>query len=139
MSNRYLTPTERFAWVFLQSLWVGGVWISLLIIFPAIGKTFLSPILVYDVIAQIEFKVIAAVAVCVSLQLFMFFRVSTYKQLYKSLIGIGMIIVLVLSVIFLTMHHFHLFDYKLQGMLFIAIALLGLFFTLLVPPWLHKQ
>lgn len=138
MSNKYLTPTERFAWVFLQSLWVGGVWISLLIIFPAIGKTLLSPILVYDVIAQIESKVIATVAVCVSLQLFMFCRVSTYKQLYKTLMGIGMIIVLVLSVTFLTMHHFHLFDYKLRGMLFIVIALLGLFFTFLFPPWLHK-
>ncbi len=139
MSNKHLTPIERFTGAFLQSLWVGGIWISLLVIFPALGQTILAPILVHDVVAHVEPRVVFVILICVICQLFLFLKINSYRMLFNSAMGIGLILVFLLSGIFLVLDYLHLFGYRLRGMLYIMLALLGLFLTFHLPPWLQKQ
>lgn len=139
MPNKHLTAIERFAWAFLQTLWVGGIWISLLIIFPAIGQTILAPILVHDVVAQVEPRIIIVVLVCAFSQLCLFLKVSNCQALFKTSMGLGLVIILFFSIIFLIMYYLGFLDYRLRSVLYIIIALMGLFFTCLLPPWLQKH
>lgn len=139
MSSKRLNSVERFAWALLQSFWVGGIWLTLLIIFPSIGKSLSAPILIYGVIADLEPQIIIFVMVCTVLQLGLFFKISGFTCLFKQLIGSGLLAVLLVTIIFLVLHYFGMLSYKMRGFLYIVTAFLGLFLTFLLPPWLSKQ
>lgn len=134
-----LNSVERFAWAFLQSLWVGGIWVTLLIIFPTLNKSILAPLLAYSVIAELEPRIILLALVCIFLQLCLFFKAAGFSAVYKIAIGRTMALVLLLSGAFLIINSAELLDYKIRGLLYLAIALLGLLLMLQMPPWLQKQ
>ncbi|MFD1261549.1 hypothetical protein [Entomomonas asaccharolytica] len=139
MSNKRLNSVERFAWAFLQSLWVGGIWITLLVIFPTINQSVLAPILAYNVIAELEPRIVLIILVCVVLQLYLFIKTSGFNSLFKSSIGLTILAVLLSAIVFLGVNNIGLLGYKLRGFLYFAIALLGLFLMFHLPPWLQKQ
>lgn len=139
MSNKRLNSVERFAWAFLQSLWVGGIWITLLVIFPTLNKSILAPILAYNVIAELEPRIVLIILVCVILQLYLFIKTSDFGSLFKSSIGLAILAVLLAAIVFLGVNSLGLLGYKLRGFLYFVIALLGLFLMFHLPPWLQKQ
>lgn len=130
---------ERFTWAFLHSLWVGGIWISLLVIFPSLGQTILAPILVYDVVAHVEPRMVFVIFLCVACQLLLFIKINSMAALLKSAMGIGLTLVFLFAAGFLVLHYLHMLDYRLRGMLYLIIAMLGFLLTFLLPPWLQKQ
>lgn len=138
MSNKSLNTVERFSWALLQSFWVGGIWLTLLIVFPSIGKSLYTPILAHGVIADLESRVIAFIAACTILQFGLFLKVSGLRSLCKSLIGLGLLTVLIIVCVFLVLNYLGLLNYKVRGFLYILTAFFGLFLTFLAPPWLQK-
>lgn len=134
-----LNSVERFAWAFLQSLWVGGIWLTLLIVFPTLNKSILAPILAYSVVAELEPRIVLLALVCAFLQLCLLIKITGFNTLFKTTTGCTIAIVLLLSIVFLIMDNIELLDYKIRGSLYLTIALLGLFLMFQLPPWLKKQ
>lgn len=140
MSNKKrLNSVERFSWALLQSFWVGGIWSTLLIVFPTIGKSLFTPILAQGVIADLEPRIITFIVVCTTLQLGLFFKVVGFRPLFENPVGLGLLLVFMISVTFLILNYLGLLNYKGRGYLYIITAFLGLFLTFLLPPWLQKQ
>ena len=137
--KKRLNSVERFSWALLQSFWVGGIWLTLLIVFPTIGKSLSAPILAYGVIADLEPRIITFIVVCTFLQLGLFLKVSGIRLLFKSSVGIGLLAVFLVTTTFLALNYLGLLNYKGRGFLYMITAFLGLFLTFFLPPWLQKQ
>lgn len=134
-----LNHIERFSWVLLQSLWVGGIWISILVVYPALNKSLLAPILVYGVIAELGPKIILATVVCSLLQLILFVKGAGLVALIKTPIGQSLLLVLLAGLIFLLLHTQQMLGYRVHAFLYVAIGLFGVFLMFHLPPWLQKQ
>lgn len=139
MSNKALSHIERFAWVLIQSLWVGGMWLTLLIIFPALDKSVLAPILAYNVIIELAPRVILVAAICIFIQLILYIRITRFTLFFKDGTGTILLTALVLSVLFLVLHYLKLASYQVQTYLYVVISILGVFIMFRLPPWLQKQ
>jgi len=134
-----LNHIERFGWVLLQSLWVGGIWISILVIYPALNKSLLAPILVYGLIAELGPKIILATVVCSLLQLLLFIKGAGVIALLKSPIGQSLLLVVGAGLVFLLLHHSQLLGLRMHAFLYVSIGLFGVFLMFHLPPWLQKQ
>lgn len=134
-----LNHIERFSWLLLQSLWVGGIWISILVIYPALNQSLLAPILVYGIVVELGSKVIFATIVCSLLQVLLLVKGAGLFALIKTAIGQGLLIVVTVSVGFLLLHNQQLLDYKSSAFIYITIGLFGVFLMFHLPPWFHRQ
>lgn len=137
--GRGLSSVERFTWVLLQSLWVGGIWVTLLVVFPALGKSVLAPILVYEIITGLEPRLIILILICTFVQLVLFIKTSGFILLFKNVTGVGITLAFLVSVVFLISSKMQLFGYHTRGSLLFFIAFLGIIVMFYLPPWLQHQ
>lgn len=134
-----LAPTERFACLLLLTIWVGGMWLSILVIFPSLKYTLLASILIFDVINVLAERIVLASIVCSVLLLFFYIKATHYKQLkLNSLAGV-LALSICLELLFIGADTFYTLNVSMMIYSYTAIAAMGLFALLQFVPWLYEQ
>lgn len=137
--SKTLTPFECFICLLLLTIWVGGMWLSILVIFPSLKYTLLASILIYDVITVLAERIVMAIMICTVILLAFYMKAIHYKQFIKSPLTITLLLAICIELFFLCSGTLYMLSASMMVYTYAAIAAIGLFSMVQLIPWLSEQ
>lgn len=131
------TLLQRLA-LLLQTLWVGGLWVMVLVVMPGLFKTALAPILSEAVVSDLAPRIVIVATVSVLLQCVLMARLYFLAGLLRSTAGQFALLSLLFGAAYLGVHYQAPAALKVLSFCYFGMSVCGLFLVLQqVPRRLH--
>ncbi|NQD96436.1 DUF4149 domain-containing protein [Pseudomonas sp. CrR25] len=121
-------------WLLVQTFWVGGLWLLHFVVFPALNKLGLAPLLQEEVATVLSPLLVGLAAVCAALQVLVLIRAERVASLWRDMRGQLLLTVLGMATSYFLVRHWWPDSGRWLLFSYLVVAFCGLLLVLQPVP-----